>query len=327
MEEMIFLASDLGLIRGSFSPEKREIIDRSLTEQKVTSVIAAGDHLIVGTWEGIFQSSDRGESWSAAANGLRNEHVRWLAFHPEKRELVMAGFEPATIHISEDAAITWNERPEIARLRDHFNWMLPYSPKSGCVRGFYLQGSRAYAAVEVGGLLRSDDWGKSWSLVPASSGIPDFGLPATGAIHADVHSVNGHPSSADLIIAPTGGGFFISEDGGESFERRYPPCYCRAVWVDPADASHLVLGPAGGVDRNGRIMETFNSGESWAPIESGLETPWPRTMVERFYGHEGHLLALLSNGSLFLSEVGLWNWVQIFDEVTDIRALAVEDSV
>jgi len=325
MELTVFLAAAQGLVRGSLSLESSEIHDRMLIDQEATSVASAGTHLFAGTKGGIYRSSDRGESWSAANEGLKEHHVRWLAVHPEKEQLLLAGFEPAAIYVSEDAAVTWRERPDVAKLRDRFNWMLPYSPESGCVRGFYLQGSRAYAAVEVGGLLRSNDWGDTWALASASDGIPSFGPVKEEKLHPDVHSVNGHPSSANLIFAPTGGGFFVSEDGGESFERRYPPCYCRAVWVDPADARHLVLGPASGVDRNGRIMETLNSGESWEPVESGLETPWQRTMVERFYGHNDMLLALLSDGRLFFSELGQWNWLQIFEEAPGIRALAISD--
>jgi photosystem II stability/assembly factor-like uncharacterized protein len=96
--------------------------------------------------------------------------------------------------------------------------------------------------------------------------------------------------------------------------------------VDPADKAHLILGAADGVDRNGRIMETMNGGESWGPIDASLETPWPRTMVERFYSHEDSLLALTSDGRLFFSEIGQWDWVQIFNDVPNLRALAFEDS-
>jgi photosystem II stability/assembly factor-like uncharacterized protein len=326
MEIKLYLASNQGVIRGSVSGQRWEIIGRSLSDQNATSIAATGKNLIVGTEAGIFRSSDAGESWSAANEGLRERHVRWLKFHPDNMKLAMAGFEPAAIYVSEDGARAWHERPEVAELREKFNWMLPYSPESGCVRGFYLQSSRAYAAVEVGGLLRSDNWGQTWSLVPASDGIPTFGPPKKRMIHPDVHSVNGHPDSPDLIFAPTGGGFYVSEDGGESFVRRYPPCYCRAVWADPADKAHLILGAADGVDRNGRIMETMNGGESWGAIDAGLETPWPRTMVERLYSHKDSLLALTSDGRLFFSEIGQWKWVQIFKDVPSLRALAFEDS-
>ena len=67
--------------------------------------------------------------------------------------------------------------------------------ESGCVRGFAVHGNRLYAAVEVGGLLRSDDAGKTWGLVAGSNGRPQFGRPPAKQIHPDVHSVAVHPSS------------------------------------------------------------------------------------------------------------------------------------
>ena len=84
--------------------------------------------------------------------------------------------------MSRDGARTWQEATEVARLRDRHNWYLPYSPAAGCVRGFAFHGDRLFAAVEVGGVLRSDDGGAHWDLAPGSDGMPRFGRPATGHV-------------------------------------------------------------------------------------------------------------------------------------------------
>ena len=125
--------------------------------------------------------------------------------------MALVGTEPAAIHCWMGNG-PWRECPEVAQLRDALGWWLPYSPEAGCVRGFAFHGDRVYAAVEVGGLLRSDDGGRTWGLVEGSSGDPR--AMAEGGIHPDVHSVAVHPSSPDLVLAPTGGGFYQSEDGG-----------------------------------------------------------------------------------------------------------------
>src|SRR5262249_9567889 len=158
---------------------------------------------------------------------------------------------------SRDGAKTWRECAEVAELRDHFKWFLPYSPEAGCVRGFAFHGARVYAAVEVGALLRSDDGGATWALAAGSDGIPRFGAPAAGFIPPAVTSVAVHPWSNDRVSGRTGGGFYRSVDGGRSWTCRYE-CYCRAVWVDPADPEHLVLGPADDVSHNGRIEESHD---------------------------------------------------------------------
>ena len=162
---------------------------------------------------------------------------------------------------------SWRACAEVTQLRDKFKWSLPYSPEAGCVRGFAFHGSRAYAAVEVGGVLRSDDNGETWQLAEGSDGNPSFEGPPEPFIYPDVHSIEVHPSSPDLVYAPTGGGFYRSNDGGKTWKLFYD-CYCRAVWVDPLDPEHFILGPADYVNSNGRIEESRDGGQIG---------PWPQT--------------------------------------------------
>jgi photosystem II stability/assembly factor-like uncharacterized protein len=215
----------------------------------------------------------------------------------------------------------WRACPEVAALRDRHGWFLPYSPEAGCVRGFAFHGRRAYAAVEVGGVLRSDDGGETWRLAEGSDGKPDLNGPPEPLVYPDVHSIYTHPSSPDLVFAPTGGGFYVSHDGGKSWALRYD-CYCRAVWVDPADPLHLVLGPADNVDANGRIEVTRDGGSTWEPASTGLKVPWRRHMVERFVPVDDELLAVLSNGELWAAPLATLSWRHILSDVTAIAAVA-----
>jgi hypothetical protein len=190
------------------------------------------------------------------------------------------------------------------------------------VRGFAFHGSRAYAAVEVGGVLSSGDNGETWQLAEGSNGNPDLEGPPEPLIYPDVHSIEVHPSSPDLVYAPTGGGFYRSNDGGKTWRLLYD-CYCRAVWVDPRDPEHLILGPADYVDSNGRIEESRDGGESWSPASSGLKVPWRRGMVERFYGLDDLLFAVLSNGQLFSASLSSLAWQRTLPNVTGVNAITV----
>jgi hypothetical protein len=208
----------------------------------------------------------------------------------------------------------------VAELRERFGWFLPYSPEAGCVRGFAFHGHQAYAAVEVGGLLRSDDGGEHWTLAAGSNGIPRFGTPANGFVHPDVHSVVVHPLSPDLVYCPTGGGFYRSLDGGRTWTLRYA-CYCRAVWADPQDPDHIILSPADDVDRNGRIEESRDGGISWSLASDGLEVPWARGMVERFVQVGEELLAVLSNGQLLAAMLATLTWRRVLTEIEKVNAV------
>jgi len=86
------------------------------------------------------------------------------------------------------------------------------------VRGFTFRGARAYAAVEVGGVLRSDDSGETWQLAEGSDGKPDLEGPPEPFIYPDVHSIFVHPFLPNLVFAPTGGGFYRSRGWGQDLE-------------------------------------------------------------------------------------------------------------
>ena len=323
MSEKIGLATGDGFVLCVREREGWRRARHTLQGEEVTSLIAREGVMLAGTHEGVLRSDDEGATWQAASRGLSTPYVRWLAYHPQVSDLEFAGTEPAAIFVSHDGAGSWRECGEVARLRDEHEWFLPYSDGAGCVRGFTFNGQRVYAAVEVGGALRSDDGGETWRLAEGSDGNPDMQGPPEPLIYPDVHSIQVHPSSPDLVFAPTGGGFYRTTDGGRTWTLMYT-CYVRAVWADPSDPQHLILGPADGVDRKGRIEETHDGGSTWQPASKGLKTPWAQHMVERFVTwDEETLLALLSNGELWEAPLATLEWRRAAGDVPDIRAVAL----
>src|SRR5574341_491488 len=321
MTNVLLLATGDGLVVCKRDGDSWREIRRGLSDQEVTSVIAREGVILAGTPDGVYRSDDLAETWREASAGLSVRHVRWLAYHPQISDREFAGAEPASIFVSHDGGGSWRECPEVAGLRKTGRWFLPYSPEAGCVRGFAFHGSRAYAAVEVGGVLISDDGGEKWRQAEGSDGKPDLDGPPEPFIYPDVHSIEAHPSSPDLVFAPTGGGFYRSTDGGKTWSCLYD-CYVRAVWLDPADPDHLILGAADGVDSRGRIEKTRDGGRTWQPASTGLKVPWRRHMVERFTQVGGELLAVLSNGELLAAPLATLAWRRILPDVKDVAAVA-----
>ena len=316
----IILATEKGVVICEREGKDWQESVRGLADQHITSVIAREGVILAGTKNGIFRSDDDGKKWEEISNGLTARHIRWMAFHPEISDFEFAGTEPANIFISHDGGNSWRVCPEVAQLRDHFHWSLPYSPESGCVRGFAFHGSRVYAAVEVGGVLVSEDKGETWQLAKGSDGNPDLEGPPEPFIYPDVHSLEVHPSSPDLVYAPTGGDFYRSYDGGKTWVDLYD-CYCRAVWVDTLDSEHIILGPADHVDSNGRIEESHDGGKSWSLASNGLNVPWRRGMVERFFLANEELFAVLSNGQLLSTSLNNLEWQYILPNVKNVNAI------
>ena len=321
MAEWLFLATRDGLVVARRGDEGWREAGRGLAGRRMTSVAARAGLVLAGGRNGIWRSVDLGKNWEEASQGLTVDHVRWLVQAPGLADSAFAGTEPAAIFVSHDGAASWRPCPEVSALRDRHHWSLPYSPEAGCVRGFALHGARAYAAVEVGGVLRSDDAGETWRLAEGSDGQPSFSAPPAPRVDADVHSIAVHPSSPDLVDAPTGNGFYRSSDGGRTWKRLYS-CYCRAAWSDPDDARHIVLGPADGVDRNGRIEESNDGGQTWQVASTGLVVPWRDHMVERFVQSGDALLAVLSDGEIWSSPLSALSWQRLLPELGGVTAAA-----
>jgi hypothetical protein len=84
----------------------------------------------------------------------------------------------------------------------------------------------------------------------------------------------------------------------------------------------MVLGPADGVDRVGRIEETTDGGATWTPRMDGLEQSWPRHMVERFLQVDDMLLAVLSSGDLITAKLASLTWTSVAIDAS-VNAVAV----
>ena len=294
----------------------------ALAEHDVTGVVSREGAILAGTTDGVFRSDDGGRTWREASDGLTIRHVRWLAYHPDVSDLEFAGTEPAGIFVSHDGAATWRTCPEVEALRDEHRWFLPYSPEAGCIRGFAFHRDRAYAAVEVGGVLRSDDAGETWRLAAGSTGVPSFDIPPAPLVFPDVHWVAGHPASPDLVFAATAEGLYRSTDGGDTWAVTHAGSYCRAVWVDPLDPDHIILAPADSVARkNGRIEESRDGGQSWERASSGLDLPWPNRMVDRFIQIGQDLLAITNDGRLYAAGLDTLQWTPVLTGVQSVKAV------
>lgn len=318
MDRKLIAATDQGIVTLAEVDQKVEAVSRSFQDQQFTAVaVSPAGAVLAGTHNGLYLSLDSGQTWREANSGLGQTHIRSLAFHPERPEFAYAGTEPAAIYYSRDGGRNWNESPDVPRYREQNNWFLPYSPEAGCIRGFSFSEQVGYAAVEVGGMLVSHDFGEHWTLTQELNTL----RPNEQDIHSDVHRVYIHPESSQTVIAPTGGGLYISEDGAETWDLLNPN-YCRAAWSAESDWNEIVFGPADGPDRNGRIVRTTDGGSDWHPVDEGLDPPWGRTMVEHIIPVDGDLYVILSNGRLISSTIGEFVWETVLPAAYGVRGLS-----
>ena len=326
MSIYLYIATAIGLFIATQTDGQWNVVKHTLKDHSLTSIAVTEGVILAGGRDGIWRSRDNGQTWTESNRNLGIRYVRWMASSATPPAVFLVGTEPAGIFVSRDGGVTWNSNPEVRMLRDRYGWFLPYSPNAGCVRGFAIAESgprqdRVYAAVEVGGVLVSDDSGETWQLVEGSAGKPDLNRDLGTMVHPDVHSITVHPASSDIVTAATGGGLYRSIDGGRTWNNLYD-CYIRAMWVDPDDAQHIIAGPADGVSRNGRIEESLDGGRTWKPASEGMKVPWPKHMVERFVQAGDNLFAILSNGELRLKPLKEIRWQRVLPEISRIEAMA-----
>ena len=298
-----------------------------LSDQRISGIYAfynsAGDLVILaGSYgNGLFRSGDGGRSWQPVteADGMTAPAARTIGPDPLNHGTIVCGTEPGRIFRSHDDGKSWRELDGLLDVPGYQEWYLPYSPRAGAVRNVYAppgsQG-RLFASVEVGGLLRSEDNGRSWSISPIGP-------------NDDIHQIWGDPNDPDLLWGSLGyaalrsrqrddsspklGGVGRSRDGGKSWDVLHTD-YTRSTIVPPSHPDLVLAGPAPYVGREGRIEVSKDKGESWEPAGNGIETPMP-DMVELFVvAPDESIYAVCSGGRLLHSAPGDWHWQSALPE-------------
>ena len=121
--------------------------------------------------------------------------VRAVAVAPSDPAVIYVGTEPAAIFCSRDGGATWREDPVVAELRAARNWQYPGTMESH-IRDITIDRENpecVWAAVQIGGVLRTEDGGAHWEDV-------------TVDVDPDVHKIVQHPDDAGVLYAVTGGG-------------------------------------------------------------------------------------------------------------------------
>jgi len=243
--------------------------------------------VLVGTRKGlaIARSDASRQRWDVDAMQFGNKEVSAVAFDlrgPTPRILAGLSFGHfgTTVAYSDDLGRTWQE-PEQAPIA------FPESTGATLARVWQLhvppasQPDVIYAGVEPHALFRSEDGGRSFSLVQGYWDIPDRTSWHPGGGGACLHTVVTREDDPQWVMAVMStGGAYRSRDGGATWQRanrgieqRYAPegqrfpefgqCVHK-VTAHPSRPSRLFAQNHFGVYRSD------DEGDSWTAIERGL---------------------------------------------------------
>lgn len=316
---MIWLATDSGLFSLISAGETWEVRDSLLSGEDIQVVAHQPGHpevMFAGTYgNGLWRSVTAGRNWTRC-DGIPDQFIRAIAFSPSEPRVVYVGTEPANLYRSHDAGETWQDL-QIRQLPESKGWSLPYSPRSGALRTLIIQPGNPeliLGGVEQGGVLKSTDGGRRWSIVSGPT------------IPADVHWLSADPVNWEKIFAATGDGVSASMDGGNSWQLLWKD-YTRAVLVHPASPNLVWAGPARDVGEGGSILLSQDGGSTWAEAHAGRAFPLP-DMVEFFVIHESMLswvFAVLSEGEVIFSRMDPMEWKPLEPKVGKVQFLEIMD--
>ncbi|HEX5631591.1 MAG TPA: hypothetical protein VFX50_00110, partial [Gemmatimonadales bacterium] len=214
---------------------------------------------------GAFKSVDGGITWQHLPSTNPDTNADWrfvnrLAIHPTQPQVLLAAvtntsFSTGAIYRSGDGGASWSRAAAYKALDIAFD---PLNP------------ANAVAGLDDGTLAYSRDGGASWSrtatLVPTPAGRGN-------TARAEIAFARSQPGVVYASIDNDKGEVWRSEDSGATWQRTGRPQhlglqgdYDNALWVDPTDANHVIVG---GLD----LYQSRDGGVSFSQVSDWRNTP------------------------------------------------------
>jgi photosystem II stability/assembly factor-like uncharacterized protein len=281
----------------------------------LTSQPANGSSVILGTDRGIYRWHGPEKKWSYLPSPFDSVSVFTIAQSPHDKNVILAGMQPAALYRSADAGGSWDQ------VEVDFPTECPFIsiPRVTQILFDPIDPQLVWVGVEIGGVHRSRDAGKTWT--KTSSGLISEDLHGLAVIRQE---------GRRKLFATTNKGLHVSHDDGDNWTHRPLAtewAYLRAVVPKAGSDNVLFLtngdGPPGS---NGRLLRSRDYGETWE--DAGLpgivnSTPW----CVAVHPDEPDLIFVCTNlGQLFRSEDGGETWSKLKRELGEIRSLILRPS-
>lgn len=328
-----------GVYRRGASGDRWERLTKGLPDDlQVNTIVARTDDprsLYLGAQCGLFHSADGGDSWTDCGLEVGEKDIYSILLHPTDPKTIYVGLDYAAVARTTDGGKTWRYLPTVQ----------PKGAIDGCfpVRVLRLalnptNPAELYAAMEVGGVIRSLDGGETWEDISA----PLIELAKQTHLKSQILSDNDTEGMMDLhaLIVSAGKpstvwianrmGLFTSDDQGKHWNefgiRRFSDLsYGRDIMVSPHDPrvfyaalSQSARGTAGSLCRS------EDAGKTWKRIDHGNSVD-STAMTVTVSGRDPDRICFAARlGQVFGTEDGgeTWEALPLPEGVTDVRAIA-----
>jgi photosystem II stability/assembly factor-like uncharacterized protein len=149
---------------------------------------------------------------------------------------LIAGVLPAGVLVSKDQGQTWKQLDGFSEAPNHEEWTAPWGTPLVSAIAIHPKNPRLmYCGVEVGGVYRTQDAGKTWL---------DLNIPV-----ADVHSIQICPARHERVYVTTGQGCFCTDDEGSAWRQMGASNsrqYTMGLAAHPTEADRVIISAAAG---------------------------------------------------------------------------------
>jgi len=302
-----------GLYRLAAGDDRWESATRGLPDAPAIRAIAPHPRhpeiVFVGTQHGPYRSDDHGEHWERLDVPDHGQPVWSLAFDPRDPKVMYAGYENCEIWRSEDGGARWEQLPVTVR----FPEVTVQHGANPAKRVLELSVNPAdprevYAAIEVGGIIRSLDGGEHWQNMSHGQYVNDDTV--------DMHGILVGRWRPGTVLAISRAGLFRSTDKGEHWAsarlealNAKGQTYCRDIREVPGDPKTIWVAAGANFQSDlGALFRSTDGGTSWARVDMGV-TPKTTMFAIAFDERQPQrMYCATSGGEVFASQDGGHSW-------------------
>jgi photosystem II stability/assembly factor-like uncharacterized protein len=293
------------------------------------------DVVYIGTNDGPYRSVDGGDRWERLPFPEPGLQVWSILVDPSSPRRLYAGTSPLGVFRSDDGGDHWRRLPNAVQPE---RVKMPFACRVMRLAADAARPETLWAAVEVGGVMRSDDAGDTWNdcsghLVKLAE-LPHLKSRIVSDTDIegmlDVHALAVSPAEPGTVFLALRMGLFRSDDGGRSWQdlevgRFSPLTYGRDIRVSPHDAHTLLacLSPAARSE-DGSLYRSQDLGRTWSRFDHGVKAHSTMMGLALHPRDAGRAYGVSRTGQVFGTEDagGSWREDRLPDGVLDVYAIA-----
>jgi photosystem II stability/assembly factor-like uncharacterized protein len=269
-------ADQKGLVGVFTRPAESGRWEHALTDQETYTVNIHPTNpnvVFAGTADGVYRSTDRGKTFQRT-NFPGSVQIWSFLVDSHDRKLIYAGGSPISLYRSEDIGETWRKLPDPG-MPDRA--VMPFACRVMRMAQHPSKPGTIFAALEVNGVMRTEDGGESWSdcstdLIRLAQQPHLKSKIVSDTFNEgmlDGHAIAISPTDPDKVILAVRMGLFETGDGGRTWQdmelgRFSPTTYGRDIRISPQDGNtfYAALSVAA-ASKDGAVYRSTDKGTTW----------------------------------------------------------------